>query len=76
MNELIFGVIGTSKKQGEKHFPVHPEHLSRLPENICRQLIFEEGYGAPLGISDAEITAKTGDSPHGKRCWKTSGMLS
>jgi N5-(carboxyethyl)ornithine synthase len=34
--------------------------LSRIPEDLRRQLIFEEGYGAPFGISDSEIAAQTG----------------
>ena len=30
-------------------------HLPRLPEHIRHHLIFEEGYGAPFGITDQEI---------------------
>ncbi len=60
MNTLSMGVIGTSKKTDERRLPIHPEHLSRIPEHLRSQLIFEEGYGAPLGISDAEIAAQCG----------------
>jgi len=60
MRKLTFGVIGTSKKEDEQRIPIHPEHLPRLPEQIRRQLIFEEGYGAPFGIADTEIAAQTG----------------
>jgi len=60
MSKLTLGVIGTSKKEDERRVPIHPEHLTRLPEKIRRQLIFEEGYGAPFGISDLEISAQTG----------------
>lgn len=60
MSNLIIGVIGTSKKTDERRLPIHPEHLSRIPESIRRQLIFEEGYGAPFNITDAEIAAQTG----------------
>ncbi len=60
MSKLTFGVIGTSKKEDEQRIPIHPEHLPRLPEQIRRQLIFEEGYGAPFGIADSEIADKTG----------------
>ncbi len=60
MSKLTWGVIGTSKKENEQRVPIHPEHLPRLPEQIRRQLIFEEGYGAPFGIADSEIAAQTG----------------
>ena len=54
------GVIGTSKKEDERRLPIHPEHLKRLPESIRRQLIFENGYGAPFNIADKEIAEQTG----------------
>ncbi|MDB4608673.1 N(5)-(carboxyethyl)ornithine synthase [Flavobacteriaceae bacterium] len=60
MTFLKMGVIGTSKKEDERRFPIHPEHLSRLPENIRKQLIFEKGYGNPFHISDQEISELTG----------------
>jgi len=60
VNKLTIGVIGTSKKKDERRVPIHPEHLPRLPEHIRRQLIFEEGYGAPFGIADQEIAAQVG----------------
>lgn len=60
MSNPKFGVIGTSKKEDERRIPIHPEHLIRLPEQIRRQLIFEKGYGAPLGITDAEMAKQSG----------------
>lgn len=60
MNKTKVGVIGTSKKTDERRFPIHPEHLSRIPEDLRQQLIFEEGYGIPFGISDSEIASMTG----------------
>lgn len=60
MSTLVLGVIGTSKKENERRFPIHPEHLSRIPERIRRQLIFEKGYGEPFNIADSEIAAQTG----------------
>lgn len=60
MNEFKIGVIGTSKKEDERRYPIHPEHLSRIPETLRQQLIFEEGYGKPFGVSDAEISAQCG----------------
>lgn len=60
MNELTFGVIGTSKKVDERRVPIHPDHLPRLTEAYRKKLVFEEGYGEPFGLSDAEIAAQTG----------------
>ncbi len=60
MSRVTMGVIGTSNKEDERRVPIHPEHLPRLAEDIRRQLIFEEGYGAPFGIPDTEIAAQTG----------------
>lgn len=60
MKKLTIGVVGTSKKKDERRVPIHPEHLPRLPETVRRQLIFEEGYGAPFGIADSDIAAQTG----------------
>ena len=60
MSKLTLGVIGTSKKEDERRVPIHPDHFSRIPEQIRRQLIFEEGYGAPFGIEDSEIASQTG----------------
>lgn len=60
MDKLKFGVIGTSRKEDERRIPIHPEHLMRLPEQIRRQLIFEEGYGTPFGITDSEMSEQAG----------------
>ena len=60
MSKLTFGVIGTSKKEDERRVPIHPDHLPRIPEEYRRQLIFEEGYGAPFGVSDSDLVAQTG----------------
>ncbi len=60
MQKLTLGVIGTSKKEDERRVPIHPEHLQRIPQEIRRKLIFEEGYGAPFGFADSEIAAQTG----------------
>lgn len=54
------GVIGTSKKEDEKRVPIHPEHLSRLPIDIRKQLIFEKGYGAPFGLDDDFFIKQSG----------------
>jgi alanine dehydrogenase len=56
---MKFGVIGTSKKQNERRVPIHPDHFNRIAEPLRRLLTFEQGYGAPFNISDAEIAAQT-----------------
>ena len=60
MGTLTWGVVGTSRKEDERRVPIHPDHLPRISQPIRRQLIFEEGYGAPFGIADSEIAAQTG----------------
>ena len=60
MKKLSLGVIGTSRKVDEKRVPIHPDHLSRLPEDIRKQLIFEKGYGKPFGLDDDFFISQTG----------------
>ena len=54
------GIIGSSRKPDERRFPVHPDHLSRLPEAVRRQMVFETGYGAAFDLSDSDIAAQAG----------------
>ena len=54
------GVIGTSRKKDEKRVPIHPDHLSRLPEDIRKKLIFEKGYGEPFGLDDDFFVSQAG----------------
>ena len=60
MAKTTLGVVGTSRKEAERRVPIHPEHFPRISEPVRRQLVFEEGYGAPFGIADSEIAAQTG----------------
>ncbi len=60
MKKLTLGVIGTSRKEDEKRVPIHPDHLSRLPEDIRKQLIFENGYGSPFGLDDDFFVSQAG----------------
>ena len=60
MTRLTLGVVGTSRKEDERRVPIHPEHISWLPENIRKQLIFEKGYGKPFGLDDDFIESQTG----------------
>jgi hypothetical protein len=54
---LTFGVIGTSRKVDEYRVPLHPAHLSRLPEALRRCLVFEAGCGEPFDVFDADLSA-------------------
>ncbi len=60
MKKLRLGVIGTSRKEDEKRVPIHPDHLSRLPEDVRKQLIFEKGYGKPFGLDDDFFISQAG----------------
>ena len=57
---MTLGVIGTSRKADERRVPIHPDHLSRLPEEYRKRLIFETGYGSPFGVPDSELALQTG----------------
>jgi len=59
---MKIGVIGTSKKQNENRVPIHPDHFNRIAGPLRRELTFEKGYGAPFGVTDAEIAAQTSGS--------------
>ncbi len=58
--EFTMGVVGTSKKKNERRVPLHLDHLARLPEALRKRLTFEEGYGVPFGITDAELAPQIG----------------
>ena len=60
MKKITLGVIGTSRKADERRVPIHPEHLSRIPEDVRKRLIFEKGYGKPFGLEDDFLEAQTG----------------
>ncbi len=57
---LKIGVVGTSRKENEKRVPIHPEHLVRIPDQVRRQLVFEEGYGALFRMSDELFVSQAG----------------
>ena len=57
---LKIGVVGTSRKENEQRVAIHPKHLERIPEAVRRQLVFEESYGVPFGMSDATLGARAG----------------
>ena len=57
---LSLGVIRRSRLENERRVPIHPDHFELIPENLCENIFFEEGYGAPFGVSDVELEARFG----------------
>lgn len=57
---LTVSVFATSQKEQERRVPIHPEQLNWIDEDIRQQLIFEEDYGLPFGISNEKIETLTG----------------
>jgi alanine dehydrogenase len=55
---LSLGVIRRSRLENERRVPIHPDHFELIPENLCEHILFEEGYGAPFGVSDVELAAR------------------
>lgn len=60
LNGSQLGVIGSSRKPDERRLPIHPDHLARLPAEVREQLIFETGYGACFGLTDAWFIERSG----------------
>lgn len=58
---MDIAVIGTSKKENEKRVPIHPNHISQIPQKIRRHLSFEKGYGIPFDMDDETIASLTGN---------------
>ena len=53
--QLSLGVLGRSRKENEHRLPLHPRHLSRIPEDLRAQIHVESGYGALFGARDDEL---------------------
>ena len=60
MSLLRMGLIGRSLKEHERRVAIHPGHLNQIPEDVRRQLIFEEGYGQPFGVPDKQVAGQSG----------------
>ncbi|MGB5499734.1 MAG: N(5)-(carboxyethyl)ornithine synthase [Maribacter sp.] len=60
MSLLTVGVFGTSRKKQEKRVPIHPDQLDWIDREVRSHLLFEEGYGLPFGMNDAELGALSG----------------
>lgn len=60
MSLLTVGVFGTSRKKQEKRVPIHPDQLNWVDPAVRSHLFFEEGYGLPFGMNDAQLAALSG----------------
>jgi alanine dehydrogenase len=57
---MNISIIGTSQKKHEHRLPLHPGHFARIAPEIRPHLFFEHDYGAPFGVTDAEIASLFG----------------
>jgi alanine dehydrogenase len=47
--------MGRSRKENERRLPLHPQHLSRLPQDVRAGIYLERSYGEPFGLSDDQL---------------------
>jgi alanine dehydrogenase len=55
MNQLNLGVMARSLKENERRLPLHPQHLSRIPDDLRDRVYLEQGYGESFGVPDEEL---------------------
>ena len=55
MNQLNLGVMARSLKENERRLPLHPQHLSRIPDDLRDRVYLERGYGESFGVPDEEL---------------------
>jgi alanine dehydrogenase len=52
---LSLGVMGRSLKENERRLPLHPRHLSRIPDDLRQRVSLEHGYGEHFGVSEQQL---------------------
>ena len=55
VHQLSLGVMGRSRKENERRLPLHPQHLSRIPDDLRETIYLERDYGARFGMSDDQL---------------------
>jgi N5-(carboxyethyl)ornithine synthase len=60
MTYMNLGVVFNARKENEHRVPIHPDHFELIPEALRPHLFFENGYGEPFGIPDAELGRRFG----------------
>ena len=53
--QLNLGVMARSLKENERRLPLHPQHLSRIPDDLRDRVYLEQGYGESFGVPDEEL---------------------
>jgi alanine dehydrogenase len=56
---LTIGVIAKSRKENENRVAIYPEHITHIPQDVRKQLTFEEGYGLRWGMDDNILSKLT-----------------
>ncbi|HUH53337.1 MAG TPA: N(5)-(carboxyethyl)ornithine synthase [Microbacteriaceae bacterium] len=57
---LTIGIFGHSSLENEHRLPIHPNHFSRIDEEISASLFIETGYGEKFGVLDSELAPYVG----------------
>ena len=55
VTQLSLGVMARSLKENERRLPLHPHHLSRIPDDLRGRIYLERDYGESFGVSDAQL---------------------
>jgi alanine dehydrogenase len=55
VHQLSLGVMGRSRKENERRLPLHPQHLSRIPDDLRQSIYLERDYGDRFGMSDDQL---------------------
>ena len=55
MTQLSLGVMARSLKENERRLPLHPQHLSRIPDDLRGGIYLERDFGERFGVSDARL---------------------
>ncbi|EWT02469.1 alanine dehydrogenase [Intrasporangium oryzae NRRL B-24470] len=60
MGRLSLGIMARSHKEHERRLPLHPRHLTRIPDDLREDVLLEHGYGAGFGVTDEQLKASVG----------------
>jgi len=55
VTQLSLGVLARSLKENERRLPLHPHHLSRIPDDLRGSIFLERDFGESFGVSNAQL---------------------